>query len=134
MKQSALVWGLMAGVLALPQSLEISAMSMSIPVLPSAEDLAGDWRLHWSGGACSVSLSARPVAMPRPAADAWSLTLEPACAGNAALDSVSAWRPASDGVEMVDARGRTRVFLSRTGPGVYEAAPPSDQTLRMTRD
>ncbi|MEH6665667.1 MAG: protease inhibitor Inh/omp19 family protein [Brevundimonas sp.] len=109
-------------------------MSMSTPVLPSAEDLAGNWRLSWSGGACAVQLSARPVAMPRPAADAWDLTLDPACAANPALDLVSAWRPASDGITLVDAQGRDRLFLSRTRSGAWEAVLPPGQTLRLTRD
>lgn len=131
MKRGAMA-SVIAGALILIPFAETSAMSM--PILPAAEDLAGDWRLHWSGGDCIVSLGARTVPMPRPAADAWTLTLAPDCVGTDAMEAIRAWRPASDGVAMVDAQGRTRLFLSRTEPGAYEAALPSGQRLRLTRD
>ncbi|MFN3814756.1 protease inhibitor Inh/omp19 family protein [Brevundimonas sp.] len=130
----AILSGFMASAGILPPSMEMSVMSVSTPVLPPAEDLAGHWRLDWSGGGCLVSLSATLVAMPRPAADAWALTLAPGCALSDALEWIRAWRPASDGITMVDAQGRTRLFLSRTGPGAYEAVLPSGQLLRLMHD
>lgn len=109
-------------------------MTASIPALPSAHDLAGDWVLSWGGETCGLNLSSRPVSMPRPATDAWTLTLDAQCAGNEMLEPVRAWRPASDGIDLTDERGRTRLFLSRTGPEAYEAALPSGQAVRLTRD
>ncbi|MFN4297558.1 MAG: AprI/Inh family metalloprotease inhibitor [Brevundimonas sp.] len=126
--------GVMAGALMSSHFLEMSPVTMSTPILPLAETLAGDWRLAWSNGGCVVSLSARPVAMPRPAADAWALSLEQPCAGNPALESIRAWRPASDGMDLTDDQGRTRLFLSRVGRDLYETALPSGQTLRLMRD
>ena len=109
-------------------------MTASIPALPSAHDLAGDWMLSWGGERCDLNLSSLPVSMPRPATDAWALTLDEQCTGNDVLAAVRAWRPASDGIDLTDARGRTRLFLSRTGPQAYEAVLPSGQAVRLTRD
>ena len=108
-------------------------MRLSTPVLPAAEDLAGPWRLDWGDDGCAIILTARPVPLPRPAADGWALELGAECAAKEALGALHAWRPASDGIDLTDARGRTRLFLSRTASGVYEEIRPRGQPMRMTR-
>ena len=108
-------------------------MSRPNPVLPSAETLAGNWRLSWDGGGCDINLSAKPVPMPGPAAGAWDLTMAAACEGHPALQRLQAWRPAPDGIDLTDERGRTRLFLSRHESDVFEAVLTGGDRIRLTR-
>lgn len=107
---------------------------MTSPRLPTPEELAGEWRLEWNGGRCALTLQAIPLAVPRPAAETWSLEIGSECAANALLAQLEGWRPASDGIDLTNERGLTRLFVARTSSGAYESVTPSGETVRMTRD
>jgi hypothetical protein len=108
-------------------------MTTPIPAKPEAHSLAGDWTLTWADGSCAINLSAQAAPLPRYGAKAWNLTHAPTCAAIPALGLVHVWRPASDGIDLSDEEGRTRIFLSRVSAGAYEADLPSGR-IRLTRD
>lgn len=115
------------------QPLETSAMTIGIPVLQPAEHFAGSWRMSGGGASCTLILRANPAPVPRPAAPSFALDVEGACPGGLEQGALGAWRPASDGIDLTDEQGRTRLFLSRTAPDVYEGALPSGEAIRLTR-
>ena len=115
------------------QPSETSAMTIGIPALQPAEHFAGTWRMSGGGVSCTITLRADPTPAPRPAAPSFSLEIEGTCPGGLEQGALGAWRPAPDGIDLTDQQGRTRLFLSRTGAGVYEAVLPSGQAIRMTR-
>lgn len=127
-----IIFGL-ASALQLGAATEVSAMKASIPAKPEAHSLTGDWRVSWPEGSCVVTLSDQVAPASRGTAESWTLALSPACEASPLLTAVRTWRPASDGMDLSDAHGRTRLFLSRVGTDVYEGASPAGP-VRMTRD
>ncbi|MBG7615345.1 AprI/Inh family metalloprotease inhibitor [Brevundimonas sp. BAL450] len=115
------------------QPSETSAMTIGIPALQPAEHFAGNWRMSGGGVSCTLTLRADPTPVPRPAAPSFALDVEGTCPGGLEQHAFGAWRPASDGIDLTDQQGRTRLFLSRTAPGVYEATLPSGEAIHLTR-
>jgi hypothetical protein len=91
---------------------------MSLPPLPEAAALAGAWTLEApdaARGGCRLVLGAGS------AAAGYALDLSPACRETFALQAVTAWRPAPDGVEFARADRLTVAFFAREAEGTYVA-------------
>lgn len=91
----------------------------SVPILPSAEHLAGTWSLAGESGVVQLDLAVSPAAVG--GAPAWSLEAPPGDLAALGLEEVMAWRPAPDGIALVNAGGAIVAFFSTEAPDRYVA-------------
>ncbi len=105
-----------------------AAMGGSLPPLPLPKDLAGDWVLLDARRSCAIHLWVDEI----PQANGFRLTadMDPlAC--NFSMNAV-AWRPAPDGIALLDGEGSTLIFFSREANG-YRSDIASDAGMRLQR-
>ena len=100
---------------------------MSMPAMPEVSDLAGDWTIADGERACRLALTARPLRKDL------AVEADSACLARIGLSGVVAWRPASDGIGLADAGGRTIAFLSRRADGTHGLRRPGRTDLVLTR-
>ena len=80
-------------------------------VLPSAESLSGQWTVTDESNSCSLHLSAESVE----SANGYKLRVLSICSPEVLPQIPSAWRPAPDGIALLDNEGLTVLFFSREG-------------------
>ncbi|WP_315129062.1 AprI/Inh family metalloprotease inhibitor [Comamonas antarctica] len=105
-----------------------ASMGSTLPPVPLARDLAGDWVLSDAGRSCAIHLWIDEI----PNANGYRLTVDTcpeAC--NFSMNAV-AWRPAPDGISLLDREGSTLIFFSREANG-YRSDIASDAGMRMDR-
>lgn len=104
-----------------------TAAGSSLP-LPHPKDLVGDWVLSEAQQFCAVHFWIDEM----PLANGYRLTIDArAGACNFPLDAV-AWRPAPDGISLLDQEGTTLIFFSQEAGG-YRSDIASDQGMRLQR-
>ena len=101
--------------------------AMSMPAMPEISDLAGEWMIAEGTHACRLTLTARPLGRDL------AVEADPSCLAGIGLSGVVAWRPASDGIGLAGAGGRTIAFLSRRPDGTHGLSRPGRSSLVMTR-
>ncbi len=102
-------------------------MGSSLP-LPHPRDFVGDWVVFDATRFCGIHLWVEDM----PEANGFRLTIDPHVAAcNFAMDAV-AWRPAPDGISLLDKDGTTLVFFSQEGDG-YRSEIASDNGMRLCR-
>ncbi|UJD78361.1 alkaline proteinase inhibitor [Serratia rubidaea] len=87
-----------------------AAMASSL-VLPSAQSLAGEWQVARGDTQCRVALRADK----QPAANGYQLQDEQQCLQTLLTAPAAGWRPAPDGIALLQADGATLAFFSRDG-------------------
>ncbi|MEF9999784.1 MAG: AprI/Inh family metalloprotease inhibitor [Comamonas sp.] len=104
-----------------------TAMGSSLP-LPQPEDLVGDWVLSYARQFCAIHLWIDEM----PQANGYRLTIDArAGACSFPMDAV-AWRPAPDGISLLDHEGTTLVFFSQEAGG-YRSNIASEEGMRLQR-
>lgn len=96
--------------------------------MPHPRDLVGEWVLSDAQRICGIHLWIDEI----PQANGFRLTVD-AHAGicNFHMDAV-AWRPAPDGIALLDQEGTTLIFLSQQAGG-YRSDITSDRGMRLQR-
>lgn len=104
-----------------------SSIGSSLPI-PNPRDLVGEWVLSDAQRFCGIHLWIDEM----PQANGFKLTVD-AQAGicNFNMDAV-AWRPAPDGIALLDQEGATLIFLSQEVGG-FRSDISSDRGLRLQR-
>ncbi|CBJ48041.1 protease inhibitor [Erwinia amylovora ATCC 49946] len=93
-------------------SLFFSGVSMaSSLVLPSAASLSGQWTVVDKSSSCDVQLTAERFE----AANGYKLSISPGCDPSVLPETPEAWRPAPDGIALLNGDGLTVLFFSREG-------------------
>src|SRR5687768_6403305 len=102
--------------------------SAMAPLLPEPDTLAGSWAVkeQGSGTICPLKLT------PRPWKNGFSAEHDGECFAALRLAGVTIWRPASDGIALADATGRTLAFFSRERDG-YVVRRPDGSSLVLTK-
>lgn len=100
-----------------------AAMASSL-VLPSAQSLAGQWQLTDRQQQCRVEF----LAGEQQGVNGYQLRDREHCLKNRFAAEVVGWRPAPDGIALLQADGSTWVFFSREG-AVYTGAGLTLQAL-----
>lgn len=98
------------------------------PPLPHPKDLVGEWVVFDSTRVCGVRFWIDAILQ----ANGYRMTIDPlggAC--TIPLDAV-AWRPAPDGISMLDHEGTTLIFFSREDGG-YRSDIFTNDGLRLRR-
>ena len=104
-----------------------TAAGSSLP-LPHPTNLVGDWVLSEAQQFCAIHLWIDEI----PQANGYRLTIDArAGACNFPMAAV-AWRPAPDGISLLDQEGTTLIFFSREAGG-YRSDIHSDQGMRLQR-
>lgn len=80
-------------------------------VLPSADSLSGQWTLTDESNSCIIQLSAESDK----SANGYQLSVSPNCAHAILPETAVAWRPAPDGIALLDREGLSVLFFSREG-------------------
>jgi hypothetical protein len=95
------------------------------PILPEAETLAGHWSVteQGSSAACAITLTLRPLG------NAHAVDYDGRCLSGLRLDGVAAWRPATDGLALAAADGRTVAFFAHESGGYVLRRPGSAALL-----
>lgn len=105
----------------------------SMPRLPDATELAGDWRIEGQGGLdCDLVLDASVMRFEGAQAPAHDLTAATRRLTPMGLGEVRAWRPSPDGIALLRDDGSLVVFLNRNGTA-YEGRGPDGERLRLVR-
>jgi len=102
-------------------------LAMSMPALPEASDLAGRWTIAEGARTCRLTLTTRPAGRDH------AVEADRACLEQLGLGAVVAWRPASDGIGLAAAGGRTIAFLSRRPNGEHALSRPGRADLVLRR-
>lgn len=104
-----------------------SSMGSSLP-LPHPKDLVGDWVLSDRQQFCVIHLWIDEI----PQANGYRMTIDArAGACNFPIDAV-AWRPAPDGISLLDHEGATLIFFSQDVGG-YRSDISTDHGMRLQR-
>ncbi|MHA7844874.1 AprI/Inh family metalloprotease inhibitor [Serratia sp. D1N4] len=93
-----------------------AAMASSL-VLPTAQSLAGQWQITDRQQQCQVEF----LASEQQGANGYQLRDREHCLKTLFAAEVVGWRPAPDGIALLQADGSTWVFFSRMGD-VYSGA------------
>ncbi|CAI1022895.1 SmaPI [Serratia quinivorans] len=102
-----------------------AAMASSL-VLPSAQSLAGQWQVADAQQQCQIEFLAREQS----ATNGYQLVDRQNCLKNVLTAEVVGWRPAPDGIALLQADGSTLAFFSRDGD-VYRNQPGADDGLTL---
>lgn len=104
-----------------------TALGSSLP-LPHPKDLVGDWIVSDARQFCAIHLWIDEI----PQANGYRLTIDArAGACTFPLDAV-AWRPAPDGISLLDHEGTTLIFFSQEAGG-YRSQIASEHGMRLQR-
>ncbi|KFB87505.1 alkaline proteinase inhibitor [Serratia grimesii] len=83
-------------------------------ILPTAQSLAGQWQVADAEQQCQIVFSASEQSET----NGYQLVDQQGCLEKVLAAEVVGWRPAPDGIALLQADGSTLVFLSRDG-GIY---------------
>lgn len=98
------------------------------PPLPHPKDLVGDWVVFDATRFCAIHLWIDDA----PQANGFKLTIDPQLGTcNFGMAAV-AWRPASDGIALLDHEGSTLMFFSQEAGG-YRSDIASDTGMQLRR-
>ncbi len=104
-----------------------TAVGSSLP-LPHPEDLVGDWVLSYARQFCAIHFWIDEI----PQANGFRLTIDARAGACTFPMNAVAWRPAPDGISLLDHEGTTLVFFSQEAGG-YRSDIASDQGMRLQR-
>lgn len=102
-------------------------MGSSLP-LPQPADLAGEWVVSASQQFCAIHLWIDEI----PQANGYRLTIDARAGACSFPINAVAWRPAPDGISLLDREGTTLIFFSQEADG-YRSDVASDQGMRLQR-
>jgi hypothetical protein len=83
-------------------------------ILPTAQSLAGQWQVADAEQQCQIVFSASEQSET----NGYQLVDQQGCLKKVLAAEVVGWRPAPDGIALLQADGSTLVFFSRDG-GIY---------------
>ena len=104
-----------------------TAVGSSLP-LPHPKDLVGDWILSFDRQFCAIHFWIDEI----PQANGFRLTIDARAGACTFPMNAVAWRPAPDGISLLDHDGTTLVFFSQEAGG-YRSDIASDQGMRLRR-
>lgn len=107
--------------------LTATAAGSSLP-LPHPEDLVGDWVVFDARQSCSIHFGIEDL----PRANGYRLTIEPNVGACNFVIGAVAWRPAPDGISLLDQEGATLIFFSQEVGG-YRSEISGDRRMRLRR-
>nr|WP_071819507.1 protease inhibitor Inh/omp19 family protein [Erwinia sp. Ejp617] len=87
-------------------------------VLPSAASLSAQWTVVDKSSSCVVQLTAERFG----AANGYKLSISPGCAPTAIPEITEAWRPAPDGIALLNRDGLTVLFFLMKENKRFDAA------------
>lgn len=102
------------------------AVMASSLVLPSAQSLAGQWQVADAQQQCQIEF----LASEQSATNGYHLVDRQGCLKKVLTAEVVGWRPAPDGIALLQADGSTLAFFSRDGD-VYRNQPGADGGLTL---
>ena len=104
-----------------------ASMGSTLP-LPHPKDLVGDWVVSYAQRYCSIQLGIEEV----PQANGFRLTVDPSTGACDLPFAAVAWRPAPDGISLLDQDGSTLIFFSQEAGG-YRSEIHGDRGMRLRR-
>ncbi|WP_262409923.1 protease inhibitor Inh/omp19 family protein [Escherichia albertii] len=87
-----------------------NSMATSL-MIPSVESLSGKWTISHKSAICSIYLGTKDV----PLANGYELNISLHCDHKIFKKKPVAWRPAPDGIAILDENGATISFFSKEG-------------------
>ncbi len=104
-----------------------TSTASSLP-LPHPEDLVGDWVVFDAQRSCSIHFGIEDL----PQANGFRLTIDPNIGPCNFSIAAVAWRPAADGISLLDQEGSTLIFFSQEVGG-YRSEISGDSGMRLRR-